>query len=43
MLALPNNHDPSILDTDSSSTTIEAELLEVQNDMEKVIAMEVLC
>ena len=38
VLALPNNHDPFILDTDSSDAAIRAELIQVQNDSEKVIA-----
>ena len=38
VLALSKHHDPFILDTDSSNTAIGAELIQVQNDMEKVIA-----
>ena len=38
VLALLNNHDSFILDTDSSDTAIGAELIQVQNDLEKVIA-----
>nr|XP_054764688.1 uncharacterized protein LOC129271338 [Lytechinus pictus] len=38
VLTLPNAHDPFILDTDASSTAIGAELLQVQNGEEKVIA-----
>ncbi|XP_013381256.1 uncharacterized protein LOC106152279 [Lingula anatina] len=38
VLALPNNSDPFILDTDASENAIGAELLQVQNGEEKVIA-----
>jgi hypothetical protein len=38
VLALPTANDPYILDTDASDTAIGAELLQVQNGEEKVIA-----
>ncbi len=38
ILALSNNHDEFILDTDASDVSIGAELLQVQNGEEKVIA-----
>ena len=38
VLAYPNTDDPFILDTDASGTTIGAELIEVQNGEERVIA-----
>ena len=38
VLTLPNSSDPFILDTDVSSTAVGAELLQVQNGEEKVIA-----
>ncbi len=44
VLALPNKIDPFILDTDASDTAIGAEILQIQNGEEKVIAMGVpLC
>jgi hypothetical protein len=38
VLALPTADDPYILDTDASDTAIGAELLQVQNSDEEVIA-----
>ncbi|XP_045167543.2 uncharacterized protein LOC123530833 [Mercenaria mercenaria] len=38
VLALPNNKDPFILDCDASDKAIGAELLQVQDGVEKVIA-----
>ncbi len=38
LLALPNPHDPFILDTDASDAAIGAEVLQVQDGQEKVIA-----
>ena len=38
VLALPNRRDPFILDTDASDFAVGAELIQVQGDMEKVIA-----
>ena len=38
VLALPNNQDKFILDTDASDTAIGAELIQVQNGEEKVVA-----
>ena len=38
VLALPNAHDPFILDTDASNTAIGAELIQVQNGQERVVA-----
>lgn len=38
VLGLPNIHDPFILDTDASDAAIGAELIQVQNGEEKVVA-----
>ncbi|MCG8078710.1 MAG: Ty3/Gypsy family RNase HI domain-containing protein, partial [Candidatus Thiodiazotropha taylori] len=38
VLALPNQHDSFVLDTDASNEAIGAELIQVQNGQEKVIA-----
>lgn len=38
VLALPNSHDPFILDTDASDAAIGAELIQVQDGEERVIA-----
>ena len=38
VLGLPNTEDPFILDTDASDTAIGAELLQIQNGEEKVVA-----
>ena len=38
VLAIPNNKDPFILDTDASDQAIGAELIQVQDGVEKVIA-----
>ena len=38
VLGLPNTEDPFILDTDASDTAIGAELLQLQNGEEKVVA-----
>jgi hypothetical protein len=38
VLALPNQEDPFIVDSDASNSAIGAELLEVQDGEEKVIA-----
>ena len=38
ILALPNNTDYYILDTDTSDRTIGAELIQVQNGDERVVA-----
>ncbi len=38
VLALPNKIDPFILDTDASDTALGAEILQIQNGEEKVIA-----
>ena len=38
LLALPNGEDPFILDTDASNSAIGAELIQVQNGEEKVVA-----
>ncbi len=38
VLALPNGRDPFILDTDASNFAIGAELIQVQDGQEKVVA-----
>ena len=38
VLALPNRHDPFILDTDASDKAIGAEIIQVQEGVERVIA-----
>ena len=38
VLGLPNSKDVLILDTDASDTAIRAELIQVQNGEERVIA-----
>ena len=38
VLALPNHHDPFVLDTDASDLAIGAELIQLQEGEEKVIA-----
>jgi len=41
VLALPNSTDPFVLDTDASDFVIGADLIQVQDDKERVIALYV--
>ena len=43
MLALPNNTDPFILDVDASDVAIGAELIQIQDGAERVIAFSSFC